>query len=146
MYSATGVFCTILTLLINMSGISVVYAETQVHQQGNSTAVIEQEGGTGKSVTDVIKTPQGQKIITRDGRNTDITIQNSGGGGAKSTPDWKNRDRFAQAPWDDSDWDDSDWPVPSSSPLRARGQEIPTKEEFKARIRSRMRPLLPERD
>jgi len=41
--------------------------------KGN-TSIVEQKGG-GRSTTTVIKTPDGQKVITKDKKNTDITIQ-----------------------------------------------------------------------
>jgi len=52
------------------------------HPQGNSTTVIKQSGGSGSSTTEVIKTPDGQKSITRDGNSTDITIQSSDASGS----------------------------------------------------------------
>jgi hypothetical protein len=53
-------------------------ARAETYRQVDSTAVIEQSGGSGPSASEVIRYPDGQKIITRDGNNTDITIQRSG--------------------------------------------------------------------
>jgi len=62
-----------------------VHAETYSH--GNSTTDIEQSGGDGPSRSRVERYPNGQKIITRDGKNTDITIQREGGGAYRQAPD-----------------------------------------------------------
>lgn len=76
-------------LLAALAGMSVVGAETFRH--GNSTTVIEQHGGNGQSQSRVERYRDGQKIITRDGGNTDITIQRQGGGprhdGGSAHPD-----------------------------------------------------------
>lgn len=50
-------------------------ASAETYQYGGSTATIHQSGGSGKSESHVTRYKDGQKIITQDGRSTDITIQ-----------------------------------------------------------------------
>lgn len=52
-------------------------AATEIHERRGSTTITTQSGG-GRSTTKVIRTPDGQKVITRDGSNTDISIQRDG--------------------------------------------------------------------
>ncbi len=54
-------------------------ASAETYRQGGSTAIIQQSGGSGNSESQVTRYRDGQKIITRDGSSTDITIQRSGG-------------------------------------------------------------------
>lgn len=49
-------------------------ATAQTYQSGGSTTVIEQKGG-GASQSRVTVYPDGQKVISRDGQSTDISIQ-----------------------------------------------------------------------
>ena len=60
-----------------------ISAET--YRQGNSTATIEQSGGSGKSESRIRRYKDGQTIITQDGDSTDITIQREHG---FSSPDY----------------------------------------------------------
>jgi hypothetical protein len=92
-------------LVSMLAGAGCVRAET--YRQGDSTATIEQSGGgSGPSESEVTRYPDGQKIITRDGNNTDITIQRSGGPLPSDTDInthdfdyWENyRDRFDPGP------------------------------------------------
>lgn len=53
-------------------------AGAETYRQGGSTATIHQSGGSGKSESHVTRYPDGQRIITQDGSNTDITIQREG--------------------------------------------------------------------
>jgi hypothetical protein len=54
-------------------------AAAETFQYGGSTTTIEQSGGRGTSHSQVIRDPDGQTIITRDGSSTDVTIQGSAG-------------------------------------------------------------------
>lgn len=126
-------------------------ADTEVHKQGSSTSVVTQSGGSGSRRTQVTKTPDGQKIITRDGNSTDVTIQRSGSSskGAKGSSKFDDdlptldKNRFGRdttdcakskcpssrsAKSDDADFDD----------------DIPSAEEFKDRMRNRMRSVFPK--
>ncbi|MEY6432463.1 hypothetical protein ABC977_08610 [Thioalkalicoccus limnaeus] len=57
-------------------GLSLITAAAlaQTHHSGGSTTVIEQHGA-GPSQSQVSVYRDGQKVITRDGQNTDISIQ-----------------------------------------------------------------------
>ena len=59
--------------------ISTGSAAAETYRHGNSTATIEQSGGSGKSESQIRRYRDGQKIITQDGNSTDITIQREGG-------------------------------------------------------------------
>ncbi len=72
-----GFRATAVTLVSASIGTGCASAETYRH--GGSTATIEQRGGTGPSEAEVTRYPNGQKIITRDGSSTDITIQRDDG-------------------------------------------------------------------
>lgn len=48
--------------------------------QGDSTTSVEQYGGRYPSQSDVTRFEDGQRIITHDGNNTDMTIQREGHG------------------------------------------------------------------
>ena len=52
------------------------FAGAETFTSGGSTTSIEQSGG-GVSRSEVTRYPDGQRVITTDGRNTDITIQHS---------------------------------------------------------------------
>jgi hypothetical protein len=52
------------------------FAGAETFTSGGSTTSIEQSGG-GVSRSEVTRYPDGQRVITTDGRNTDITIQRS---------------------------------------------------------------------
>ena len=68
--------CTLgLAMLLTLTG-SDLSAET--FRSGDSTASVQQQGGTHQSQSDVTRFENGQRIITRDGNNTDITIQREG--------------------------------------------------------------------
>ena len=54
-------------------------AGAETFQHGESTATIEQSGGSGASKSQVTRYKDGQKIITQDGSSTDVTIQGSAG-------------------------------------------------------------------
>lgn len=58
--------------------IGVGFASEQIHQNDDSIAIIRQSGGSGPSESQVIRHEDGHTIITRDGRNTDITVQRRG--------------------------------------------------------------------
>lgn len=86
--------------------LGVVHAETYSH--GNSTSTIQQRGGNGASQSRIERYPDGQKIITRDGNSTDITIQREGGAGASRMPDEQRGEvfrRFFQRRFSGMDWE-----------------------------------------
>ena len=53
-------------------------AGAETYRYGGSTATIEQSGGNGVASSRVTRYRDGQKVVTRDGNSTDITIQRSG--------------------------------------------------------------------
>ncbi len=93
----TGIACFSLAVVSCSAG-----AET--YQHGGSTTVIEQSGGAGASRSEVSRHPDGQRIVTQDGSNTDVTVQHSGarpdsgdiGGYSQS-----EADRFSQGFFDE---------------------------------------------
>jgi hypothetical protein len=78
--SETAVRYPALVLAAVLAGAGAATAETYRH--GNSTATIEQHGGSTDSEAQVRRYRDGQSIITRDGNSTDITIQREGSGSA----------------------------------------------------------------
>lgn len=72
-----GFLCTGAILLTVVSGGGPAGAET--FQHGGSTATINQSGGHGASQSQVLRSEDGQTIITQDGSSTDITVQSGGG-------------------------------------------------------------------
>lgn len=52
-------------------------AETVVQQQGSSRTVVRQTDGAAPTHSTVVRTPSSQKVITRTGNSTDVTIQSS---------------------------------------------------------------------
>lgn len=153
-----AIFQFFISMLLGMTCSMTVYA-TDVHQQGGSTAVIKQSGGSGPKSTKVIKTPEGQKIITRDGNSTDITIQRNEGpathesSGGDSMKPKIDPDRFTGNSDPEMDCPEMDCPdveEPRNGKKRNPGKtergttqrdsDIPSAEEFKERMLRRMRP------
>lgn len=131
--------------IVGMTFSAAGCAGTEVHQQGSSTAVITQSGAKGSSSTQVTKTPDGQKIVTKSGNSTDVTIQSSKSGSAssgKSTTANRtttvDKDRFTR-----SARDCIDCPAPRSSSARNQALDDSSVEAFRKGIRDRMRPLTP---
>lgn len=63
-------------LALTFTGVSPSIAET--YRWGDSTASVQQHGGSHQSQSDVTRFEGGHRIITQDGNNTDITIQQEG--------------------------------------------------------------------
>lgn len=142
--------------ILGMSVSATGTADTQVHRQGGSTSVVTQSGG-GPTTTEVIKTPEGQKVITRSGNSVDITVQSSGPppkGARGKVDETVDPERFSNR----DDGPASKAPpakkgnIPtgtkeevrhSSEALPRNRTHIPTAEEFKERMRARMRPPVP---
>ncbi len=114
----------VLTLAVNPST-----AET--FRWGDSTASVQQQGGTHQSQSDVTRFENGQRIITRDGNNTDITIQREG---YSNPPRFDAEQRFGEGinRFDDPDLErrfsqpdtfDSDG-SPSSTPTTSQVQKL----------------------
>jgi hypothetical protein len=61
------------------------FAGAETFTSAGSTTIIEQSGGR-VSRSEVTRYPDGQRVITRDGRNTDITIQRSSGPRGHNAP------------------------------------------------------------
>lgn len=58
--------------------VGVGFAGEQIYQQDDSIAIVRQSGGGSPSESQVTRHEDGQTIITRDGRSTDITVQRRG--------------------------------------------------------------------
>ena len=92
-----------MVLLPLAAGAGPAGAETFRH--GGSTASIEQSGGASRS--EVTRYQDGQKIVTRDGNSTDVTIQRSGGSPApgygwgypESGTDWLDHESIEERLW-----------------------------------------------
>ena len=81
--------CTLgLAMLLTLTG-NDLSAET--FRSDNSTASVQQQGGKHQSRSDVTRFEDGHRIITRDGNNTDITIQREG---YSSFPRFDDEQRF----------------------------------------------------
>ncbi len=130
MASSNEMYHWSIAILFGMTFSVVECTAAEVHQQGGSTAVIQQSGGSGPRTTEVVKTPDGQKIITRDGRNTDITIQSSGASssrgssGRSATQPAIDQDRFTRNLQDRVN-------DPPASKTREPDSSIPTAREFR---------------
>jgi len=72
------------------------FAGAETFTSVGSTTIIEQSGG-GVSRSEVTRYPDGQRVITTDGRNTDITIQRSPGPRGHNAPPPSDQ-RAGQAP------------------------------------------------
>lgn len=96
---------------------------------GDSTASVQQHGGSHQSQSDVTRFEDGHRIITQDGNNTDITIQREGhsnpprfdaeqrfGDGSHRFDDPDLEQRFSQP--DSFDSDGSPGPAPETSLLQ----------------------------
>jgi hypothetical protein len=66
-----GFFLTGIALVFAVIGV----AGAETYQQGGSSVIIDQSGGSKQSESSVTRYKDGQTIITRDGSSTDITIQ-----------------------------------------------------------------------
>jgi hypothetical protein len=76
----------LLALCLGAGCRSAGVAGADTFTSGGSTTEIEQFGG-GVSRSEVIRYPDGQRVITKDGRNTDISIQRGGSTGAAAGRD-----------------------------------------------------------
>jgi hypothetical protein len=120
-----------LILLSSAVGVGSTIAATFEH--GGSTTTIEQSG-SGASSSEVTRYQDGQKIVTRDGSSTDVTIQ-GGSGAPASESGWGHAnwadDRFDRQAFDErfpsDDANDSDLTPPSQ------------REALKQRMLERMR-------
>jgi hypothetical protein len=88
---------------------------------GSLSVAFEASAGS----VEITKTPDGQKVITRNGKSTDISIQSNGS--SKTI---------------DDDFEDIEERV-SSSHGTSKKRDVPSEEEFKERVRSRMRSVSP---
>lgn len=152
------------TLLIGGFSSSAMCESTDVYQQGNSTAIIKQSGSdnninSNKNINNnntnsssssssssqkeikVTKTKNTQKIITRSGNNTDITIQSTGNPGRF---DSGAADSSAiRQPTDSDRFTRGSRGLPDCNADKScdRNYDAPTEDEFKDRVNRRMRPL-----
>jgi len=128
-----GLLGTGVILLAAISGGRPTAAET--FQHGGSTATIEQSGGRGPSQSQVIRSKDGQTIITQDGSSTDITVQGSGGSwppDASGERPWAGADPVERGGIDQRFSDDG----PACPAVRGR-------EAFKQRLLERLRRPAP---
>jgi hypothetical protein len=73
-FPAEHAFHTLVLIVVSaLAGTGVAAAQTYRH--GNSTAIIEQSGGSATSDSQVRQYRNGQTIITENGNSTDITTQ-----------------------------------------------------------------------
>lgn len=105
-----------LCLGVGCRGAGLAGAET--FTSGGSTTRIEQSGG-GVSRSQVTRYPGGQRVITTDGRNTDISIQRNPGPRSHNAPPPSGQHggqapaagRFDQPVWQDRpSWHEDDEP------------------------------------
>lgn len=111
----------------------------QIFQHGNSTATVEQKGGPVPSKFEITRYDLGQRIITQDGSNTDITVQQSGAFGT-SDDTWTHADTGADRC--------EEPPAEERFQRRAADYRVPgvssVREAFRQRMLDRMRsPFFP---
>jgi len=133
-----GLLASGVVLLAVVSGGRPTAAET--FQHGGSTATIEQSGGRGASQSQVIRSEDGQTIITQDGSNTDITVQGSGGAlppDSSGERSWSGTDPFERR------WIEKRFSHPPTGGGRADDCSVcpasSGREAFKQRLLERMR-------
>jgi hypothetical protein len=61
-------------------------ASAELHTHARSTTMMQTDAPQGFLETRVVRHPDGQTVITRDGNNVDITTQRSGAGPSAVTP------------------------------------------------------------
>lgn len=139
-----------IAVIIGMSVSSIGCAATEVYSHGGSTTVVTQSGGGGPRSTDVTRTPDGQRVISRSGSNVDISEQSSSSKGISDPDDGRRSGRGSRDCVDDEGgffgaFRRMMWPSSkcSSSPT-IRGEPVPTSEEYKDRMQSRMRSVSPK--
>ena len=133
----TGSRLTAFAVLAFITNAGLAGAET--YQRGGSTATVEQTGGAHDSETRITYFNDGQRIVTRDGSSTDITIQhNTGpsGSGGLIFP-WWGPEGFG---WRVMDGRFSDRYLAEPGPEADNSSEPShTSEEFKRLMLDRMR-------
>lgn len=116
-------------------------ATAETYRSGGSTAVIEQSGGSGRSRSEVTVYPDGQRIVTRNGNSTDVTVQR--GPGASATGGYGPPGAFD---WPDQDWIDQRFSprrtVPGGSAYLWDRPDL-SQEAFRRRMLKRMRISAP---
>lgn len=70
-----------IAVLIGVTFSEVGCAATDVYSHAGSTTEVTQSGGGGPNSTQVTRTPDGQKVVSRNGSNVDISVQSSGSSG-----------------------------------------------------------------
>ena len=125
-----------LALLLTLIAAAVA---AQTHHSGGSTTVIEQRGA-GPSQSQVSVSADGQKVITRDGQSTDISIQR---GSASAASVGADADRFALddrlAPSGRSERFSPDRPMAEETLERWPNAEM-SREGYRQRMLERLRP------
>lgn len=135
-----------MALLLGLLAFSAVgCAETVVHQQGNSKSTVRQTDGTAPTRSTVVRTPSGQKITTRTGNSTDVTIQETGPSAVPSANTNINtnarRSRADAAP---DTARGADCASPSSAGVAGRGcdwSQFDSVDDMEAAAKKRFRPV-----
>ena len=125
-------------LIVLAVSIGVGSARADTFRLGGSAATIEQSGG-GTSRSEVARCRDGQKIITRSGNSTDITLQggtdflapNGASGCHEWGDDWFDLNPFAQRFWP------GHYAFPDFS---VSGEREAFKQQMLDRMRGRFRP------
>jgi len=127
-----------LGLALALTQMAAAAAAGQTHQSGGSTTVIDQRGG-GTSQSQVTAYPDGQRVITRDGQSTDISIQRGSGSAPTATDD---ADRFRMDDRLAPSWGAERSSPPSRStddPMERWSQSDLSREAFRQRMLERLR-------
>lgn len=153
--------------LLALSCVGVAgYADTVTTQRGNSKSTVTQSDGSARTRTSVERIPNGQKVITRTGNSTDITIQtNEPSGKARSGDSLPitSRDRYRDTGAEDCpprerqskassakakakanpdcDWEDADAIDDFENSTTERTRSVKSVDDMEKAARSRMRPV-----
>lgn len=151
MASSYGIFP--IAVIISMSFNEVGCADTEVYRHGNSTNVVTQSGESGSQSTEVTRTSDGQKVVSRKGGNVNISEQGSGSSELRSRSA-RNHNDEGRSTESSRDCVDDDggffsslrrmmWSSTKCDTPSLRGERIPTSSEYKNRMQERMRPVTP---
>ncbi len=126
-------------------------AETTVHRDGQSTAVITQSG-SGPATSEVIRTPGTRTVVTRSGSSQSVIMQSTDPAGSSRVT--SSTDRGAQDHLDmDARFDEAAarfdaHPTPpetSSSRPDSSSSSSSAAEDFRSRLMDRIRPRSTDR-
>ena len=125
--------------LILAIGIVSSIACAQTVTSGNSTTTVHQSGGNSGSRSEVIQDAHGHRVVTTDGRSTDITIQHDGGGDSAARQALRPANAVrTETPFDHQRFDSRRFDDRESA-TQPHDTDIPAREAFRQQMLERMR-------